>query len=104
MARERLIAVTRAMTARGRAMLELGDVSGARLLLTRAAEGGNGEAALLLGATYDPQALEALGARGIAGDPALARHWYERAAQLGAPEAAAIRLQALGAVPRAAER
>ena len=40
-----------------------------------------------LAATYDPSELARLQVQGIAPDPAEARKWYERARELGAPEA-----------------
>ncbi len=40
------------------------------------------EAALLLGATYDPAAISDFGALGLAPDPDVARAWYKRATGL----------------------
>jgi len=45
------------------------------------------EAALALGATYDPLVLRQLKAYGFAPDAAMARSWYEKAAELGSPAA-----------------
>jgi TPR repeat protein len=45
-------------------------------------------AALRLAATYDPVELPRLKVHGVVADLALARKWYERARDLGAPEAA----------------
>ena len=42
-----------------------GDLVTARLLFRRAAEAGDAEGALALGATYDPGVLAKLGVRGI---------------------------------------
>jgi hypothetical protein len=67
--------------------LQNGDIASARLILRRAASAGNGQAALTLGATYDPAFLAKRGVLGLASDPAQARTWYERAAQLGVEEA-----------------
>ena len=50
---------------RGQDMLKLGDISGARLVLRRAAETGNSEAALMLAATFDPIVLRELGVIGF---------------------------------------
>ncbi|MDC7988155.1 sel1 repeat family protein, partial [Rhodoplanes sp. TEM] len=72
---------------RGQDAIEAGDIAGARLLLTRAAEAGNAHAALLLGTTYDPAALRERKVLGLAGDPQQARFWYERAADLGSTDA-----------------
>ena len=71
------------------------DVGTARLLLQRAAEDGDARAALTLGATYDPLALRALRAVGIAPNVTKAREWYQRAADYGSVEASR-RLGALG--------
>lgn len=68
---------------RGKDHLMNGDVSSARLLLRRAAEAGDAEAALALGSTFDPLVIERLGALGVQTDAAKARKWYEKAAQLG---------------------
>jgi TPR repeat protein len=67
--------------------IKSGDLSSARLLLRRAAEAGNVQAALTLAGTFDPNVLAALGLQGGAADIAMARLWYERAAQFGSPEA-----------------
>ncbi len=48
---------------------------------------GSGEAALALGATYDPNRLWSLGVFGMVGNAERARQWYLRAEQLGQPEA-----------------
>jgi hypothetical protein len=68
---------------RGKDFLANGDISSARLLLRRAAEAGNGEAALALGSTFDPVVIARLGAMGVKPDVVKARQWYEKAAALG---------------------
>lgn len=68
---------------RGKAFLNDGDVVSARLLLRRAAEDGSAEAALALGASYDPLVIKQTGAVGVQGDAEQARQWYQRAAALG---------------------
>jgi hypothetical protein len=68
---------------RGKADLMDGDISAARLLLQRAADAGNADAALTLGSTYDPSVLARLGAFGVQGDAAQAREWYQKAKALG---------------------
>jgi len=68
---------------RGQDLLQNGDLASARLLLRRAADAGNANAALALGATFDPLVIQRLGAIGIGADAGRARQWYERAAQLG---------------------
>ncbi|HXA22505.1 MAG TPA: hypothetical protein VNW90_09405 [Acetobacteraceae bacterium] len=73
---------------RGDASFALGDVSSARLLYVRAAEGGDGRGATGVGKTYDPMSLRAIGARGIQADPVAAATWYRRAIELGDQSAA----------------
>ncbi|MFE1600427.1 hypothetical protein [Methylobacterium sp. ID0610] len=53
--------------------LQLGNVSGARLLLQRAVALGHAEAGTLLARTYDAAFLQSLGARGLKADPERAR-------------------------------
>ncbi len=72
---------------RARAMLASGDIAAARLLLERAAEGQDPAAALMLAETYDPAVLGSQDIRNITSDPAMARNWYQRAAQLGSTDA-----------------
>ncbi len=71
---------------RGDAFLRAGDVASARLFYERAADGGDGEAALRAGATFDPIFLASIGLR-MRGDPARALDWYRRALALGASNA-----------------
>src|SRR5947209_3322031 len=52
-----------------------------------AAAAGDPQAALMLGATFDPVVLRDLGVLGFSPDPAQARTWYQRAADAGLPEA-----------------
>jgi hypothetical protein len=73
---------------RGIDLMRIGDFAAARLVLRPAAESGDQEAALLLGATYDPAAISDLGALGLAPDPNAARAWYQRALDSGSTEAA----------------
>lgn len=72
---------------RGDLALQNGDVAAARLLLRRAAEAGDAQAALALAATYDPGVLKQLGAVGARADIAQARAWYEKAVAMGSAEA-----------------
>jgi TPR repeat protein len=72
---------------RGVELLRIGDFAAARLVLRPAAEGGDLEAALLLGATFDPAAVSDLGALGLVPDPNMARAWYQRAMDAGSVEA-----------------
>jgi Bacterial SH3 domain len=75
------------LMAHGRKMIEVGYVAGARSYFNRAAEAGSAEAALALGATYDPDFIAEIGAQGIKPDFEAARVWYERAKALGSTEA-----------------
>jgi hypothetical protein len=75
------------MVARGERDLADGNVALARQFFLRAATAGFARGALLLAATYDPQELARLGVVGLQPSPAEARKWYERALELGAPEA-----------------
>ena len=68
-------------------LITSGDVSSARLLLRRVAEAGDARAAFMLAGMFDPNVLKALGLQDGAPDVALARLWYERAAQLGSTDA-----------------
>jgi hypothetical protein len=72
---------------RAKGLLTAGDIPPARLLLERAADGQEAGAALLLAQTYDPDVLGTQDTRNITPDPAAARAWYQRAAQLGSADA-----------------
>jgi hypothetical protein len=72
---------------RGQELFGEGNVSSARLLFKRAADAGLAYGALFLGQTYDPNELALYQVRGLGGDPAQAKVWYEKAYVLGAPEA-----------------
>jgi hypothetical protein len=71
------VAVTQ-LLARGDAFLRAGDVASARLYYERAADTGDGEAALREAATFDPTFLASVGLPGTLGDPARAHLWYAR--------------------------
>jgi len=71
----------------GRTFLIIGDVTAARMAFRRAAESGDAQAAFALGGTFDPLVLKSLGAVGVAADPAQARGWYQKAAELGSRDA-----------------
>lgn len=75
------------LLARGDEFLRSGDIASARLFYERAADAGDGQAALRMGATFDPTFLASAGLRNLRGDPAKARLWYHRALGLGASEA-----------------
>lgn len=76
-----------ALRTRGDALFGSGDIVGARLFYERAAEGGDGQAALRLGETYDPTFLKRAGIIGMRGDGPTAKRWYQVAYALGASEA-----------------
>lgn len=73
---------------RAQELLDIGDIAAARLLLLHLADRGDGEAAYELARTFDREMLAKLGARGLDGDPAQARGWYQRASQEGNAKAA----------------
>ena len=66
---------------------EQSDLAAARLVLRRAAEAGNARAAFALAGTYNPITLGKLQVHGLSPDLAIARHWYEKAKELGSPDA-----------------
>jgi TPR repeat protein len=71
----------------GEQFVSVGDVAAARVLFERAAEAGDSNAALALGATYDAVVLAKLGVRGIAPDAEKAHYWYQKSREFGSPEA-----------------
>ena len=71
----------------GKALFASGDVAAARLLFERAAEGGHGPSAFAMAETFEIERLKTMAVQGIAGDPARARHWYQRAHALGNTQA-----------------
>jgi TPR repeat protein len=72
---------------RAKALLAAGDIPPARLLLERAADAQELSAMLMLARTYDPEVLGTQDSRNIIPDPAMARTWYQKAAQFGSAEA-----------------
>ncbi len=76
-----------ALVKRGQDFIANSDLASARLVLRRAADAGDAQAALLLGSTYDPAMFKQLKVIGSAPDPAQARAWYQRAVELGSTEA-----------------
>jgi Tfp pilus assembly protein PilF len=83
-----------ALLARARTYLAAGDVAAARLVLRRAAERDDAQAALALGGTFDPIVLKRLGIVNFHADPTQAQEWYRKAAALGSPDAS-LRLEQL---------
>jgi hypothetical protein len=76
-----------ALLKRGNDLVASGDLAAARLVLRRAAEAGNARAAFALAGTYNPITLGELHVHGLSPDLATARYWYERANELGSPDA-----------------
>jgi TPR repeat protein len=76
-----------ALLTRAKGLLAIGDITAARLLLERAADAQEAEAALMLAGTYDAQVLGVQDMRSITPDPAMARAWYQKAAQFGSADA-----------------
>jgi len=72
---------------RGEAFLKAGDVVSARLVFRRATEAGDARSALALAGTFDSGVLAKLGFAGFWADVAMARVWYQRAAEFGSAEA-----------------
>jgi hypothetical protein len=77
------------LVSRGKGLLRDGDFSSARLILQRAADAGDADAALTLGSSYDPIILTRLGLRSQVANVDLARTWYEKAQEFGSTEASA---------------
>jgi len=88
-----------ALVRRAQELLANGDLQGARLLLTRAADAHDARAALLLAKTFDPTASRQFSAADAGPDVDQARNWYQRAREWGSPEAQR-QLDALASFPR----
>jgi hypothetical protein len=72
------------MIEKGAALIGIGNVAGARMVLQHAAKAGDPAAAFALAETYDPLVLQRLDVKGgITSDIALANIWYARAKDLG---------------------
>ncbi len=76
-----------ALVKRGEDFLNNGDLAAARLLLQRAAAAASADAALAMGATFDPLVIKQIGAVGAEPDLVQAHEWYQKAAELGSAEA-----------------
>lgn len=87
------------LVSRGEDYLTNGDLASARLLLRRAAAAGSANAALALGATFDPLVIRRLGAIGAESDIERARKWYQKAVELGST-AASRQLATLAQLPQ----
>jgi hypothetical protein len=73
------------LLARGDSFLHAGDVASARLFYERAADAGDWQAAIRMGATFDPAFLDRVGVHTV-GDPIKAQSWYHHSLDLGAPK------------------
>ena len=71
---------------KGDEQLGEGNIAAARLFYERAADAGNGQGAMRMGATFDPSFLGRAGQHGAQGDPMKAQAWYRKALDLSAPE------------------
>ncbi|WP_336488979.1 hypothetical protein [Methylobacterium nigriterrae] len=80
----------KALVARAERLIKLGDISGARLILERAASRGNPQATFLLAQTCDPRMLRSWNVQGLKPDPDRARALYAKAAQDGFRDARAL--------------
>ena len=69
------------------ALIRIGNISSAQLLLERAMHTGSGRAAFLLAQTYDPHVLRSWKTYGARADPKRARELYGRAYDSGIVEA-----------------
>lgn len=74
------------LLARGDTFLRMGDVTSARSFYERAANAGDGQGAMRMGATFDPTFLGRAGLGSARGDPAQAQSWYRRAIDLSGAE------------------
>jgi hypothetical protein len=74
-----------ALLDRARRLIAVSDIASARLLLQRAADAQEADAAFILAGTYDPAVLGRNSS--VAPDLALARKWYEQALSLGSRDA-----------------
>ena len=79
-----------ALISRGDVLMSTGDLTSARQFYERAADHGDGRAALRMGETYDPAFLAQSRLDGARGDALLAARWYLRALELGVPDAAVL--------------
>ena len=71
------------LMARGDDFLAAGDIASARLFFERAADLGDGRAAMRMALTYDAAFLDRAGLRNLGSDPERAATWYRRARELG---------------------
>ena len=79
-----------ALLTRGDAFVRTRDIASARLFYERAADAGNGRAALRMGESFDRAFLDSIGIYRMIGDRQVALSWYRRARDLGDTEAAQL--------------
>ena len=79
-----------ALLTRGDAFVRSRAIASARLFYERAADAGNGRAALRMGESFDRAFLDSIGIYRMIGDRQLALSWYRRARDLGDTEAAQL--------------
>ena len=84
------------LLARGDLFVVIGDIASARVFYERAANAGDGRAALRMGTTFDPAFLRRAGLPRTFGDPAQARSWYRRAFDLDELSVGGMLLKASG--------
>jgi hypothetical protein len=72
----------KALLDRGDALVGNADLASARVPYEQAAAAGDSEAALRLGATYDPNFIAQAGIRNVRGEVTIAQYWYGRARDL----------------------
>lgn len=75
------------LLARGDRIFAQRDIASARLFYERAADAGDGQAALKLAKTFDPVFLYFAHLNTVRGDAGMAAYWYRRARDLGEAEA-----------------
>jgi hypothetical protein len=93
-----------ALLKRGQELVAQGRFRLARLVLEQAAEAESASAAFALGRTYDPLIERSAVRPDAPADIAMARTWYEKAKDLGSPEAAQRLSQLPAATPMPAPR
>ena len=79
-----------ALLTRGDAFVRTRGIASARLFYERAADAGNGRAALRMGESFDRAFLDSIGIYRMIGDRPVALSWYRRARDLGDTEAAQL--------------
>jgi TPR repeat protein len=77
----------RAMNARAKGLIAIGDIAAARRLAEYVAAGGDGGALFILATTFDPKQLARWRVRGVRADIERARDLYRQALQRGVAEA-----------------